>query len=190
MTKLLIGKPVTKEIYDRLDASIKKLIANGINPFLEILMVGNDPASEYYAQSVVKKAAKIGIKAHLCKIDEKVSEDELIEELNKFNNDPLELMRYIKEIMNKDFSLIDGMMPLGSCTMKINHPKYVTKINNSYLINKHPFSEDEQITNILKNKLENQEQIIYESQVLEYRVQLLLTSHQELDVQKQSARVL
>jgi glycine dehydrogenase len=82
--------------------------------------------------------------------------------INKFNNDPLELMRYIKEIMNKDFSLIDGMMPLGSCTMKINHPKYVTKINNSYLINKHPFSEDEQITNILKNKLENQEQIIYE----------------------------
>ena len=92
------------------------------------------------------------------------NEDDKIfdENINKFTNQPLELMRYIKELMKKDYSLIDGMIPLGSCTMKLNHPKFVSKINNSLLINKHPFSTNEEITAMLKRKLENQEQIIFE----------------------------
>ena len=28
------------------------------------------------------------------------------------------MMRYINELVQKDFSLVNGMMPLGSCTMK------------------------------------------------------------------------
>jgi len=30
------------------------------------------------------------------------------------------MMRYIYELVSKDFSLVNGMMPLGSCTMKLN----------------------------------------------------------------------
>jgi glycine dehydrogenase len=30
------------------------------------------------------------------------------------------MMRYINELVSKDFSLVNGMMPLGSCTMKLN----------------------------------------------------------------------
>ncbi|MEA2103907.1 MAG: tetrahydrofolate dehydrogenase/cyclohydrolase catalytic domain-containing protein [Candidatus Cloacimonadota bacterium] len=88
MTKLLKGKPVTKAIYNKLSLSVEKLIARGINPFLQILMAGNDPASEYYAYSVIKKAAKIGIKAELCKMDKKISECKLAEKLNAFNENP------------------------------------------------------------------------------------------------------
>ena len=39
-----------------------------------------------------------------------------------FNNYQSEtnMMRYINELVQKDFSLVNGMMPLGSCTMKLN----------------------------------------------------------------------
>ena len=30
------------------------------------------------------------------------------------------MMRYINELVSKDFSLVNGMIPLGSCTMKLN----------------------------------------------------------------------
>ena len=31
-----------------------------------------------------------------------------------------DMMRYIKMLERKDFSLANGMIPLGSCTMKLN----------------------------------------------------------------------
>ena len=39
-----------------------------------------------------------------------------------FNNYQSEtnMMRYINELVQKDFSLVNGMIPLGSCTMKLN----------------------------------------------------------------------
>ena len=38
---------------------------------------------------------------------------------NKYHSET-NMMRYINELVSKDFSLVNGMMPLGSCTMKLN----------------------------------------------------------------------
>lgn len=58
---------------------------------------------------------------------------------NKFENNPLEFLRYIKSLEKKDFSLADGMIPLGSCTMKYNPHESLEVLNNNNLLNLHPY---------------------------------------------------
>jgi len=82
------GKKVTKHIYQKLKNKVVNLKADGLNPFLEILMVGDEPGSEYYSKSVIKKAKAIGIRAELCKLDKNSSENQVLEKLQQFNNNP------------------------------------------------------------------------------------------------------
>ncbi|MBN1790345.1 MAG: aminomethyl-transferring glycine dehydrogenase [Bacteroidales bacterium] len=50
-----------------------------------------------------------------------------------------EMMRYIKLLERKDFSLVHGMIPLGSCTMKLNAAAEMLPLSWPELGNLHPF---------------------------------------------------
>ena len=54
------------------------------------------------------------------------------------------MLRYLKSLENKDFSLTHGMIPLGSCTMKLNATAQMIPVTWPEFSQMHPFAPSDQ----------------------------------------------
>ena len=85
---ILDGKKTASEIRLELREQIHKLVADGLRaPKLAIVIVGHNPASETYVANKLKACAEVGIEAERIALEETITEQELLEIVQRLNRD-------------------------------------------------------------------------------------------------------
>ena len=136
-TSILSGLEASKALYSSLESRISDLKDHGIIPGLAAVLVGNNPASEIYVKNKTKKFESLGLKTDVFRLEEKVSEDELLSLIARLNNDAdfhgilvqLPLPKHIdsEKVLNaiiptKD---VDGFHPENAGLLSIGKPRFV-----------------------------------------------------------------
>jgi methylenetetrahydrofolate dehydrogenase (NADP+) / methenyltetrahydrofolate cyclohydrolase len=86
--KTLDGKLVSQAVKDDLKIKTAQLRAGGGKiPHLAAILVGNNGASETYVASKVKSCEEIGFRSTLTRLEEQISEDELLNQIRQLNDD-------------------------------------------------------------------------------------------------------
>ena len=84
---LLDGKLTSEKIKEEIKIEVQEIVKNGDRPpHLAAVLVGNDGASLTYVGSKVRSCEKVGFKSTLIHLDENISEEELISEIDKLND--------------------------------------------------------------------------------------------------------
>ena len=82
--KILDGKLVSSNIYKNLQ---EKIVTLDAQPSLSVIIVGNRPDSKTYVRMKEKKCGELGIKSKIINLNESVTTNEVILEVEKLNND-------------------------------------------------------------------------------------------------------
>lgn len=61
-----------------------------------------------------------------------------------------DMLRYLKRLENRDYSLVHGMIPLGSCTMKLNATAEMAPVTWPEFTDIHPFAPHDQVEGYLE----------------------------------------
>jgi methylenetetrahydrofolate dehydrogenase (NADP+)/methenyltetrahydrofolate cyclohydrolase len=88
MAVVLKGSEVAKAMKEKMTADIGQLSGKGITPHLGIVRLGEKPDDLAYERSAIKKCEGIGIKCTVFQHPAEMSQQELIDELKRLNDDP------------------------------------------------------------------------------------------------------
>ncbi|MGB0882974.1 MAG: tetrahydrofolate dehydrogenase/cyclohydrolase catalytic domain-containing protein, partial [Vicingaceae bacterium] len=86
---IVSGKEVSNKIKEEIAVEVEKLKASGgKTPHLAAILVGDDGASRTYVNAKVKACEKVGFESTLVKLDNEISEANLLAEIESLNNNP------------------------------------------------------------------------------------------------------
>ena len=84
--KILDGKKTSNDIKEEIAVEVSQLISSGgKKPHLAAILVGNNGASETYVNAKVKACEKVGFDSTLIRLNDTISEEELLVEVEKIN---------------------------------------------------------------------------------------------------------
>ena len=86
---ILDGKKIAADIRAELKEQVSELLAQGKRaPKLAVILVGHNPASETYVANKIKACQEVGIDAEKIAYDEAITQQTLLTEIHRLNNDP------------------------------------------------------------------------------------------------------
>jgi methylenetetrahydrofolate dehydrogenase (NADP+)/methenyltetrahydrofolate cyclohydrolase len=135
---ILDGKKLAESVRAEVATGVKAFVAeHGRPPGLEVVLVGEDPASQVYTRNKEKAALEVGIRGKLHTLPGSTTEEELLKLLDRLNNDDtvdgilvqLPLPKQIKEQRvldavraDKD---VDGFHPTNAGLLASGRPALV-----------------------------------------------------------------
>ena len=136
---LLNGKKTAADIKEEIALEVRELKDNGHKtPHLAAIIVGNNGASITYVNAKVKACERVGFESTLIRLTEKVTEDDLLNEIAILNIDndidgfivQLPLPKHIDEqkvlmAVNPDKD-VDGFHPTNVGKMALNLPTFIS----------------------------------------------------------------
>lgn len=137
--KLIDGKEVAAALRKEIAAEVEQIVAaNGKTPHLVAILVGEDGASQTYVGHKEKCCAEVGFKSTIVRMPEETSEQEVLAQIEKLNQDDdvdgfivqLPLPKHISEEKvieaidpKKD---VDGFHPVNTGRMVSGLPCYLS----------------------------------------------------------------
>lgn len=138
MATIIDGKKISTEIKDELKEKVAEYKKNGVEITLAVIQVGTDPASTVYVGNKKKACEYIGIRSLAYELEETISEQELLDLIQKLNQREdvngilvqLPLPKHINEDVviqsiapEKD---VDGFHPQSVGALSIGQPGFVS----------------------------------------------------------------
>lgn len=134
MAKILDGKAVAAEVRSEVAAEVARLRGRGILARLDVVLVGDDPASATYVRMKQKDCAEVGIESRVHRFEAHTSQEELADLVERLNADtavsgffiqlplpsgldPLALLSEIDPARD-----VDGLSPLSVGRLSIGLP--------------------------------------------------------------------
>ncbi len=87
--KIIDGRLIAKEIESSLSGKIAELKNKGVVPSINVILVGDNPASVIYVRNKERAAARCGILSKKDIYPQTIREEELLNKIEALNNDPL-----------------------------------------------------------------------------------------------------
>jgi methylenetetrahydrofolate dehydrogenase (NADP+)/methenyltetrahydrofolate cyclohydrolase len=86
---IIDGKKIAENLRQTLKKQIEQIPSNQVKPGLTVILIGEDPASQIYVRNKEKFANEIGINSNVLRFDSSITEESLLQEIHKLNQDKM-----------------------------------------------------------------------------------------------------